>query len=384
MDAMPSYSETGAVQTRKTVFDPAEHPVRLAGVDRLRTALTIGVIATHAVITYAADGSWFYHEGGLPPALATLAGIPVALGALFGMGTFFFLAGLFLPASVDRHGRAALLRERTVRLGLPTVVFVLLVVPTVEGWVAAATGQYASLAAIWKRQLHQFDAGPLWFVWVLLVFTIVAVPVLGWRRSGPQPLRLRLLVGCGLFVAVASFLLRIRFGIDSYQWGAAHLWQWGQCAGLFVLGLVAGRQGWLTAIPPRIRNGCVAASILGALATIALLTTSADDLDPLGGGLHWQSLLVAAIEGVMSVSMAIVLVTLVGSGPPGRFGAVAPLAYGAYLVQTPVLVGIALAMRDAPLPTALKLGVLLPSAVLTSFTSAALLRRIPALRPVLR
>ena len=365
---------------------PSPPPGRLAGVDRLRVALTIGVIATHAVITYAAEGSWFYQEGRLPSLLATLAGIPLALGALFGMGIFFFLAGLFLPASVDRHGAAALLRERVLRLGLPPVVFGLLVVPAVQWWVDGATRPHTSFTAVWAIQLHEFDAGPLWFVWVLLLFTAVAVPVLGRVGPGaPRPLRGRLLLGCGLFVTVSSFLLRIPFRIDSYQWGAAHIWQWGQCIGLFVLGLVAGRQGWLTTIPPAIRNACLAAGLLGVLATVALLIASADDLDPLGGGLHWQSLLVAVVEGVLSVSAAIVLASLVGSGRPGRLGAVVgPLAYGAYLAQTPVLVGTALALRGASLPTAVKLAVLLPSAVLTSFAAAALLRRIPALRPVLR
>ena len=50
----------------------------------------------------------------------------------------------------------------------------------------------------------------------------------------------------------------------------------------------------------------------------------------------------------------------------------------------PILVGVAPALRNAALPTGLKLAVLLPSGVLTGFAAAALLRRIPGLRPVLR
>lgn len=359
---------------------------RVPGIDRLRVGLTVGVIATHAVITYTVDGSWFYHEGHLPLVVDTLVGIPLVLGALFGMGTFFFLAGLFLPASIVRHGTAAVLRERILRLGLPAAVFVLLVVPAVVWWVAAAEGRHTAAAAIWRAQLRELDAGPLWFVWVLLLFTVVAAPVLRrLRPATPRPLRARLLIGCAALVAVTSFVLRIRFRIDSYQWGAAHLWQWGQCAGLFVLGLVAGRQGWRDTIPGKVRRACVVLVILGALALIGMLGLFAEDLDPFGGGLSWQSAVVAVIEGVTSVSAAVLLPGLFSDRPLGRLGAtLVGSAYAAYLLQTPILVAVGLAMRSVPAPTAVKLAVLLPTAVILSFVSGAVLRRIPLLRRVLR
>jgi glucans biosynthesis protein C len=378
--------DVGVVATGSQPLSRVSESARVPGIDRLRVALTVGVIATHAVITYAANGSWFYHEGHLPPVVETLAGIPLALGALFGMGTFFFLAGLFLPASIARHGTGALLRERTLRLGLPAAVFVLLVVPAVEWWVATAEGRHLSATVVWRDQLHEFDAGPLWFVWVLLLFTVVAVPVLGrLRPAPPRPLRVRLLVGCAALVAAASFVLRIAFRIDSYQWGAAHLWQWGQCAGLFVLGLIAGRQGWRDAVPATIRRACVLAVTAGAVTTIGVLGVFADDIDPFGGGLGWQSAVVAVIEGVTSVSAAVLLATLFSDRPLGRSGAVlASSAYAAYLLQTPILVAIGLAMRPVPAPTTLKLAVLLPAAAILSFVVGAVLRRIPLLRRVLR
>lgn len=59
---------------------------RLAPIDLLRVALTMGVIATHAVITYGGPGSWFYHEGELPDGVRVAVTIPIAFGALFGMG----------------------------------------------------------------------------------------------------------------------------------------------------------------------------------------------------------------------------------------------------------------------------------------------------------
>lgn len=128
----------------------------------------------------------------------TVAGILLALGALFGMGTFFFLAGAFLPAAVRRRGAGGLLRERLVRLGWPTLAFVAVVVPLVQLWVTTETRSGTSANKIWAQQLRELDAGPLWFVWVLLLFTFIAVPVLAAApEPRPAPLRPRLLIATG-------------------------------------------------------------------------------------------------------------------------------------------------------------------------------------------
>ena len=52
-------------------------------------------------------------------------------------------------------------------------------------------------------------------------------------------------------------------------------------------------------------------------------------------------------------------------------------------MQTPVLVGIALALRDMPAPGGVKLLIALPVGLTLSFATALILLRIPALRRVL-
>jgi glucan biosynthesis protein C len=202
--------------------------------------------------------------------------------------------------------------------------------------------------------------------------------------SPPRRLRPRLLILCAGVIATASFVLRIPFHIDSYQLGAAHVWQWGQCIGLFVLGVIAGRQGWLTQIPRGVRRASIGFALAGALLTVAVLVVFRADLDPFGGGWHWQSLVIAVIEGVVGVSATIVLVDLFRAVRPGQFSTMLiRAAYGAYLVQTPVLVGIALALRHMPAAGGVKLLITLPVGLALSFATALILLRIPALRRVL-
>jgi peptidoglycan/LPS O-acetylase OafA/YrhL len=185
-----------------------------------------------------------------------------------------------------------------------------------------------------------------------------------------------------VFIAVASFVLRLRFPIDSYQIGSAHVWQWGQCIGLFALGVIAGRRGWLPSIPPSIRRTCAWLALSGLSAVVAFLIVLGDHADPAGGGWHWQSAVVAVLEGLISVTATIVLVDLFRPVHPGpTSNALIRSAYGAYLLQTPVLVGLALAVRPVPLPTTAKLLIVLPAAIAGSFGLALLVLRI---RPVAR
>ena len=344
---------------------------RLRHVDDLKIVLTAGVITAHAAITYGAEGSWFYVEDG-PGALTVL----LALGSVFGMGLFFFLAGAFVPGSVARKGPARYVAGRWLRLGLPFAVFVGVVVPAMHWWVDGGAA-----ADAWSEQLHDLDAGPLWFVGVLLVASTVAAPFA--TPADPRPISGRTLVALAAAIAVVTFLLRLRWEIDSHQPFSAHVWQWGQCLGLFALGIHAGRHGWFADIPQRLRRRAVPIG-LGTAAIVGLLVGTAGDLDVFAGGMRWQAAAAAATEGVICVCAAIALTDVFRGRRRGRLSAeMARAAYGAFILQAPVLVGLALALQDSPLPPLGRFAVVAPIGIAGSFAAAALLRRAPGLRAVL-
>ena len=361
--------------------------VRLGHVDDLKVALTVGVITAHAAITYGAEGSWFYREpddGVLSVALT----VPLALGSQFGMGLFFLLAGAFTPAALRRKGVRRFLADRWLRLGLPFAVFVFAVVPLVQWLADAGSGEATSAAEEWRQQLEDLDAGPLWFVGVLLLFSTVYALVAG-RVRAPAPergggLTGRLVVGTMAGVALASFVLRLVFPMDSSQVFAAHVWQWGQCVGLFLLGLHAGSRTWPADVPAWLRRRCAWALAAGAVVVVAMVGLYGDDLDPLTGGVTWQSAVVCSTEGVMATAAAIVLPDLFRRRRRGHVAVVAGrAAYGAYILQAPVLVAIALLLRPVDLPPAVKFVVLATTAVAACFATAAALVRLPGARQVL-
>ncbi|MCA9908089.1 MAG: acyltransferase family protein, partial [Anaerolineae bacterium] len=159
----------------KASVQAAGQPARLYFADHLRAALAILVVLHHIAIVYGASSPFYYVE---PPFEEPVAFKSLLVFVLFNqawfMGAFFFLAGYFTPGSYDRKGPGSFLRERLVRLGIPILIFTFVLSPI------ASLGSYlmpTSLTGItdpptWQAYPDMIGLGPLWFVAMLLVFSL--------------------------------------------------------------------------------------------------------------------------------------------------------------------------------------------------------------------
>ncbi len=337
--------------------------------DALRTALVAWVVAGHALLGYAAVGGWAYDEvREVTFAPATELALVAVLGptGLFVIGVFFFVSGLLTEAAVARHGVREYVRGRTLRLGLPWAASALLVWPA-SVWLAyTAAGRDVSFGWVLTHRDPLLDSGSLWFALVLLVYSVAFA---GWYRlsgapepSTAGPLTARHLLGAVAAIALVSFAVRLGFPARSGQVGDLHLWQWPQCAGMFVLGVVAARRGWAVRVPDRIRRGCGAA-VLGVLVLLPVAALAsgvrdvARDAGPFLGGWSGAALATAAVEAVLVVAGSVWLVGLaghrgLGTGP--RAAALARAAFPAFVVQGPVLMGLAVLARPLAVPAGVK------------------------------
>ena len=118
----------------------ADSTSRLLFVDNVRLTLTILVVVFHLAVTYGAEGSWFYRERPVDLVSAVLLSAFVALNQAYFMGLFFFIAGYFVPGALDRKGTWVFLRDRLIRLGIPLVLFCLLISPAIEGVMGMTEG----------------------------------------------------------------------------------------------------------------------------------------------------------------------------------------------------------------------------------------------------
>ncbi|MEZ5096802.1 MAG: acyltransferase family protein [Nocardioides sp.] len=111
---------------------------RLAHLDRLKVVLTAGVIVAHAAMSYGAAGTWIYEEDSLSGPVGTVLSVLVGGGVLFVLGLFFLIAGMLTTGPLQRRGPLRFLRSRLARLGIPVLVYAVVVWPVLEWWIAAA------------------------------------------------------------------------------------------------------------------------------------------------------------------------------------------------------------------------------------------------------
>jgi hypothetical protein len=384
-----------AMRPERSDAAPTSAPVghqRLAYLDNLKIVFVAGVILGHAAITYGAPGSWPYVEQELSSAATVILGLIIAVGAIFAMGLFFLLAGLVLPAAVDRSGPGVFLRSRATRLGIPLLAFGLVVMPAVN-FVSlyARTGSVGDAARFAIGQIEVPDWGPLWFLADLLLFSAAYVAWLQIRRRSrrTRPAHTRLIGSLQLAllmaaISVMSFAVRLVWPLGSWQFPNLHLWEWPQYVAMFTLGIVASKVGWLEQVPARTRRFAGVAAGLGALAIALLLLLDEREIDLFGGGLHWQAAAVALIEGVVSVGASVWLLGRFQRSRARAHPNLAAGAYGAFVAQTPVLVAFALLLRPVGWPGEVKFVVLALLGIAGSFGLAMLSarRRKPRYRAV--
>ena len=92
------------------------------------------------------------------------------------MHLMFFLSGLFVWSSLQRKGARTFLFDRILRIGVPFVLGVYLLMPLAYYPVYLVTAVDPSWSAFWAQwiALPFWPSGPMWFLWLLLAFNIIA------------------------------------------------------------------------------------------------------------------------------------------------------------------------------------------------------------------
>lgn len=351
---------------------------RATWIDNLRVAIIVGVIGSHVSVIYALDVGWWYEERTASEiAKAVLAGV-FAPGLLFGMGLMFFVAGWFTPPAFERKGARRFVIDRLWRLGIPTAVYLFMVNPAMNFFGARAMGEGETIADYFRRTYwDDVELGVAWFMAALLMFSLAYA---AWRSRRPVrtegivPLRRSDLVNVGIFIAVASFLVRLEFPVLS---GEAlltlNLWEYPQMSALFALGVLARERGWLSdVLPSQLRRTCGRAAALGVVlaALVGAGIAITDDPDPFLGGLRFEATLIPLIEATLALGMSLWLIDWFRrrtNRAGALVGGLGRASFAAYLLHVPITILLATALREVVVPAELKFLSVFTLGVVASF-----------------
>jgi peptidoglycan/LPS O-acetylase OafA/YrhL len=169
--------------------------------DMMRGFVVAGLVVSHSAVVFAPGASWFVTDP------RPSAGFTIFLlwGSLWGMPLLFLVSGMGARYAMRTRSAAAFARERLARLLVPFVFGLVVLVPPM--FYIERLGQpgfhqpywrfwlsFVNVPAIargllphgsWTSGGVNFDPAHLWFLYVLLVFSVALLPLFTYLR-GPR------------------------------------------------------------------------------------------------------------------------------------------------------------------------------------------------------
>ncbi|MFX1380113.1 MAG: acyltransferase family protein [Promethearchaeota archaeon] len=359
---------------------------RLLFLDNIKVLFSILVIFQHARVTYGGTGWWYYIES-IPVDdfsvifFTTLSSV----GGLFQaslMGLFFLLGGYFTPKSYDRKGVGSFWKERILRLGIPILLYVVIINPIMVYSLSAfgiypwpLPGSILGFLTFW---------GPMWFLTVLILFTTGYTL---WRqitkldsvqRYIPQEFSIPKYVYLLLFAIIlgcVTFLLRIVSPIDQTILGIPFSFIILYLM-MFSVGIIAVRYDWIEKMTKnhvKVWIIIIAATFILFFLYAALFVGLDSDLSVFMGGLNPHALLFAVVESIICMGMIFVLIKTFYAkfNKQGKMlQNLSSSAFYIYLIHPPVLVLVSLLFASIPLIPVIKLAIVFPLTVILCYLSS--------------
>lgn len=374
---------------------------RVFYVDNLRLLMIVFVVMVHLACTYSTIGSWYYYE---EKVLGDLSLIFFAFFQSFSqayfMGLLFLLAGYFVPGAYDKKGFGRFVKDRLFRLGIPILIYMLLLHPFII---------YILLGDTWSTALPPFldyyrnyittdfisESGPLWFAFALLIFSFIyaLIRLLSKYKKRVEVRNIpsnKVVVLLMLIIAGGAFLIRIIQPIGTNVMNM-QLCFFTQYVALFIVGILIYRHNWMEKASYRWGIRWLKVAIIpGPIIWLAMLILGGaltNGFEPFMGGLTWQSLVYAMWESFTSVAMSIGLITLFKEKWHHQNKITKILsdnAFGVYVFHTPIIIAITLFFKDWVILPFIKFLVMSIICLPICFVvSHLILRRIPLLKKVI-
>ena len=364
-------------------------------IDNLRIFLISLVLLHHLAITYGAPGDWYYNESELDLPASIPMAMFVSTNQAFFMGMFFMISAMFITPSLSRKGKTVFIKDRLIRLGIPTLIFYFILNP-VTIYLSRKSFRDDLSFSDFILSTNYWGWGPMWFVEALLYFTVIYVlfAAIGNSQSQnkiPIPGRNQIL-GFALVIGLISFIVRIWMPVGDWiglvNFQLAHFPQY---IALFIVGIIAHNNGWSEQITYKSGlNWFIFAQILIFTVWPALFllggVAKTGNIEPFMGGLHWQSLAYSLWEQLVAIALIIGLIGIFKTKVPNQNSLqkkMSAAAYSVYIIHPVILVLISTALVDFEIHPLPKFAIIAPLVLLTCFIAGHFIRQLPLARKIL-
>ena len=368
---------------------------KIVYIDRIKVILTALVVLHHCFVAYGAPGGWYFQQKStLPGALAPMT-MFVSVNQSFFMGMFFFLSAYFIGPSYEKKGAAQFVKDRLIRLGLPLIFYSFILSPAMNYLVYYfGFGHHITLMQYLNGYNGWVDFGVLWFVAALLIFTLVYVLVRIMFKNLPSKAistpNAGNIVLFAAGVGVISFIVRLVFPVGwSLKPLGFQLGHFSQYIALFILGLVASKNNWLSTISDKTGKQLgkwALRLLLFFLVFFVIQKITQMDGSWWSGGLHWQALLYGVWEQVIGFSIIVGLLSRgrrLWNESSARISKLSRYTFAVYIFHPLVLISLSLLVSTWAIEPALKLLFVGPLAVIGSFLLASVIVAVPGVRRII-
>jgi hypothetical protein len=269
--------------------------------------------------------------------------------------------------------------------------------PLIQTGAWQSAGSYSDYLARYYTRFH-IGTGPLWFAEALLIFAIghalwraflkTAAPAA--ERDGKLPGN-PAIAAFAVALGAVSFLVRIWLPIGwAFEPLNLQFPFFPQYICLFIVGVMAYRRNWLARIPDAMGGLWLCAALLLVLVVFPALIVAggglSGDITAFAGGLHWQCFAYAVWEQLAGAAIIIALLALFRKhlNHQGKLAqAASASAYTAYIIHGPIIILVALAIRDITLYPLLKFALAVLISVPLCFALANIIRKLPLANRIL-
>jgi glucan biosynthesis protein C len=369
-----------------------EKQSRLLYIDNLRAIIIIIVVMVHAAVTYSGMGMWYYVENKeIDIASTILFGSFQCIAQSFDMSFLFMLAGYFIPLSFDLKGPDRFLKTRLFRLGIPLLIYIIIIHPFAVKLAYPNVDILDFLINGVKSMGFLSWSGPLWFVLVLLFFTVVYIILRIFIRKtiSPVPLKINFIsiAALTLIITIPAFLIRILMPIGTAIMNLQFSFFSGYIV-MFIIGIISKRIELFDNIDYTTgKKWLFIAFSIGYACFIALMIlggTMSGETQILGG-LTWQSFAYALWESFYCVTISIGLIGIFQN----RFNKQNRLQkflsdnyFGVYVFHAPILIAISVSLKWLAIYPLVKFILVAACAIIASYLFTSLVRKIHFMKKI--